>query len=72
MTGLKSILSSYELDLLRRCVAGDEDLYSHRQLYDKLIDWYCDEIPVSVQKARTGDPVDWLMEFAERDLQWVV
>jgi len=31
-------------------------------LYDKLMDFFADEMPYGVMKARTGDPMEWMYD----------
>jgi hypothetical protein len=69
MLRLKETLTVNEIATLRRCLGGDEILYDHPSLYEKLIDFYCDEMPIEVQKARSGqDPETWLLERVQEDL----
>jgi hypothetical protein len=66
---LRDILNDEEMAALQTCINGDDDLYlDHYDLFSKLIRYYADEIPIGVQKGRTGDPDDWILARADRDL----
>lgn len=36
------------------------------KLYDKIYGWYANEMPYGVQKARTGDPDEWIFDHLDR------
>jgi hypothetical protein len=38
-------------------------------LYDALYDYYQDDMPYGVKKARTGDPFEWVGQRFYNDLQ---
>lgn len=68
--GLRNLLDEREIMILESCIAGDADLYlDHQDLFSKLYEYYGDEMPVGVAKARTGDPDAWILMRVERDLR---
>tara|TARA_B100001057_G_scaffold318546_1_gene318838 strand:+ start:1142 stop:2419 length:1278 start_codon:yes stop_codon:yes gene_type:complete len=56
---VKAILMSYPEDVEKMKQMGDIDTGS--QLYMDLFGFYQDEMPYGTQKARDGDPVEWIM-----------
>lgn len=41
---------------------GEMEVYDDQDLSDKLYEMYRDEMPYGVQKARDGDPYEWIYE----------
>ncbi len=39
-----------------------DDLEYGSQCFDELMDYYADEMPYGVQKARTGMPDEWIID----------
>jgi hypothetical protein len=67
---LDHILNRFKHDV-KQFEAG-EDIYG-TDLYDALFDYYCDsgEMPYGTQKARDGDPVEWISQHLESYLNGV-
>ena len=60
-------LTAGEVEILRKMVDGEIDFYLivYDELYRKLFDYYCfqtAEMPYGTAKARTGDPIHWILE----------
>jgi hypothetical protein len=49
------------IDQLEQVVRGNLDLFDAADLYDILFQYYSDEMPYGIQKARTGDPDQWIL-----------
>lgn len=45
-----------------RILEGEMEIYDDQELSDKLYEYYRDEMPYGVQKARDGDPYEWIYE----------
>jgi len=67
----ESGLSSEEIELTKHYV-DDHDYngipFYETELYEKLFEFFCfetNEMPYGVAKARTGDPVHWILEHLE-------
>lgn len=60
--GLFATLTPEEINFLKAFVNGEEDLYSEPELMEKLYDYYWEEIPYGIAKARTGDPDQWFYD----------
>ena len=60
-----AMLSPEEYKAVKRIARGEVDLLDdHEELYSKLFNFYVFEtaqMPYGTAKARTGDPVDWIM-----------
>ena len=65
---LKVYLTLKEYAELERCVDGELELHECPALYDKLYEYYVDEMPYGTAKARTGDPYYWILDRVERDM----
>jgi hypothetical protein len=53
------------LDLVEGNISLDEIFEEDVSYYDVLYDYYCDEMPYGVQKARTDDPYEWIYSKLE-------
>jgi hypothetical protein len=58
-----------EINVLKAFVEGVVDLSSYSELEEKLYQYFADEMPYGIQKARTGDPDVWFMSKLEPMLQ---
>jgi len=55
------------LEGVSKWLEGEIDFYDMPvQTRDTLYDFYQDEMPYGVQKARTGDPDEWILHKLER------
>jgi hypothetical protein len=54
-----------EINVLNAFVEGKVDLSTYPELEQKLYDYFGNEMPYGIQKARTGDPYDWFMSKLE-------
>ena len=61
---LKHILNTYKRDVLDFEQHGDMS----DSLYDALYDYYFDDMPYGVKKARDGDPYEWVADRFASDL----
>jgi hypothetical protein len=62
---LDYIIKTYQRDI--KDFVQNGDMSEH--LYDALYDYYQDDMPYGVKKARTGDPYEWVGERFYNDLQ---
>lgn len=54
-----------------RILEGEMEIYDDRELSDKLYDMYRDEMPYGTQKARDGDPYEWMYERLVEDFGYL-
>jgi hypothetical protein len=59
------LLKNYHMDV--DAFIGGSDL--SQELYDALYDYYFDEMPYGVAKARTGDPYEWITDEFTKQLE---
>lgn len=59
---LESIGRKDLIDQLDQVVRGNVELFDASDLYDVLFQYYSDEMPYGIQKARTGDPDQWILD----------
>lgn len=45
-----------------RILEGEMEVYDDQELSDKLYEMYRDDMPYGTQKARDGDPYEWIYE----------
>ena len=62
----ESIEEGFEADevkaiLAKHGVSNIDDMELDGELYQDLFDYYSDEMPYGTQKARDGDPMDWII-----------
>jgi hypothetical protein len=62
---LDYIIKTYQRDVKDFVQNGDMS----EPLYDALYDYYQDDMPYGVKKARTGDPFEWVGDRFRNDLQ---
>ena len=62
---LDYIIKTYQRDI--KDFVQNGDMSEH--LYDALYDYYQDDMPYGVKKARTGDPYEWVGQRFYNDLQ---
>jgi len=62
---LDYIIKTYQRDI--KDFVQNGDMSEH--LYDALYDYYQDDMPYGVKKARTGDPFEWVGQRFYNDLQ---
>ena len=65
-----TIIIKTELDDIREIVAkhpeawkkvlDDGDIYDDEKLYEELYEYFLSDMPYGTQKARDGDPVEWI------------
>ena len=41
-------------------ILDDGDIYDNEKLYEELYEYFLSEMPYGTQKARDGDPVEWI------------
>jgi hypothetical protein len=61
---LDHILQRFSKEVADFKVGGDLD----NDLYDALYDYYFDDMPYGVKKARTGDPYEWVTDRLDQEL----
>lgn len=61
--GPLSVLEPWEQELVEDLMAGvlDMDDFMDTSAYEKLYEYYDDEMPYSVKKARTQTPDEWIL-----------
>lgn len=66
---LKKILTADDIKKLKLWIGGKFDIESSN-LYDKLYKFYFElgELPINVAKGRTEDPLDWIFDRIQKDL----
>lgn len=64
---LKDILTPQEITLAKKLAGGSSGdlMQDHKELYDKLYDFFVHIMPVGTAKARTGDPDQWILDHLE-------
>lgn len=65
---LEDYLTKEEYEELEFCVEGKLELIDCPELYDKLYEYYVNDMPYGTAKARTGDPYDWILDHVEDDM----
>ena len=65
--GLAGALSPEQMAELKAWIANPEEDPSD-ELYQTLMDYYADEMPYGTQKARDGDPYEWLLAKTSAEL----
>ena len=65
---LEDYLTEKEYEELERCVEGEIELIDCPTLYDKLYEYYVDDMPYGTAKGKTGEPYDWILEHVEEDM----
>lgn len=66
-----TITEEDELDIIKILI-GELDIDSIDGLHEKLYEYYQDEMPYGVQKARTGDPYEWIYERLVDDFGYLI
>jgi len=62
---LREYLTGKEYDDLVACVKGEKDLMLEcDELWEKMYEYYLPDMPYGTAKARTGDPVDFIIDRA--------
>ena len=68
-------LTEEDIKVLGSVIGGQVDFdlldAEHDDLYTRLFNYYCfetAEMPYGTAKARTGDPVDWILNRVEREI----
>ena len=55
---LRDILNKYPEAYAK--ILDDGDIYDNEKLYDELYEYFLEDMPYGTQKARDGDPVEWI------------
>jgi len=63
---LKRILSTHKSEISRWLAGGKQDLSD--KVREKLLEHYSGSMPYGIQKARTGDPDQWIHNQLHKDL----
>ncbi len=51
-----------EIALVESCIESFDDGFIETTAYEKLFDYYADEMPYDIAKCRTGEPDVWILE----------
>ena len=46
-------------------ILDDGEVNDNEKLYNELYEYFLEDMPYGVQKARTGDPVEWITEHLD-------
>ena len=46
-------------------ILDDGDIYDNEELYNELFEYCMEDMPYGTQKARDGDPVQWITEHLD-------
>ena len=46
-------------------ILDDGDIYDNEELYNELFEYFLEDMPYGTQKARDGDPVQWITEHLD-------
>ena len=46
-------------------ILDDGDIYDNEELYSELYEYFLEDMPYGTQKARDGDPVQWITEHLD-------
>lgn len=61
-------LDADEIDTIRKVVSGEMDIINlDENLFEKLCKFYEQDMPYGTQKARDGDPLEWILHRLEAD-----
>lgn len=60
-----------ELKIIKILI-GDTEVYSDDKFYGKLFDYYQAEMPYGTQKARDGDPAEWIYERLADEFAYLI
>ncbi len=62
----KARLTETEIDLVESYVESDNDgEFMSTSAYEKLLEYFADEMPYGVAKCRTGEPDVWILDYLE-------
>jgi len=66
---IKRMLTKSDIDYLRKCLSGNKELMDNTKLWEKLFEYYSNsgEMPLGIQKARSGDPDEWILNKLEKE-----
>jgi hypothetical protein len=62
---LEGILSKFSADYAKFKAGGDID--ANQDFFDALYEYYFDEMPYGVKKARDGDPYEWITDRLDQE-----
>ena len=60
---LRDILNKYPEAYAK--ILDDGDIYDNEKLYEELYEYCREDMPYSTQKARDGDPVQWITDHLD-------
>ena len=60
---LRDILNKYPEAYAK--ILDDGDIYDNEELYNELFEYCMEDMPYGTQKARDGDPVQWITEHLD-------
>ena len=60
---LRDILNKYPEAYAK--ILEDGDIYDNEELYSELYEYCQEDMPYGTQKARDGDPVQWITEHLD-------
>ena len=63
ISDLRDILNKYPEAYAK--ILDDGDIYDNEELYNELFEYCMEDMPYGTQKARDGDPVQWITEHLD-------
>lgn len=66
-----TITEEDELNIIRILI-GEMEIDDNEELHEKLYEYYREEMPYGVQKARDGDPYEWINERLIYDFDYLI
>ena len=60
---LRDILNKYPEAYAK--ILDDGDIYDNEELYNELFEYCMEDMPYGTQKARDGDPVQWITDHLD-------
>ena len=60
---VRDILNKYPEDYAK--ILDDGEVNDNEKLYDELFEYFLSEMPYGTQKARDGDPVQWITDHLD-------
>ena len=63
---IENLLNKTDYQEAKKVSIGEISLTDN--LFDKLFHYYVDEMPYGTQKARTGDPYEWITQKLKKEI----
>ena len=65
-------LNIHEMSIVLNAIDGDDMEFYGSSAFEKLFIFFTDEMPYGTQKARTGDPVVWILDRLESEVSGII